>query len=1523
MAYVNGLGKATMNKSASHSNPAGLFPAAKLLPQILLAIVGFASLSQAAVAVNSVSNKDTGANTSLTLPIGGDTWTHSVSGNNTLLIVGVAIHQTGSNESVSTVTHNGKSLTFIGSSSRNKAFRTELWYRLAPDEGTYNIVVTLDSAARFVAGAISFAGVSQSIPLGTYAGVGGYSSSLSVNVSSEEGGMVVDVMGHQNSSTTAAIGAGQTQRWMDATTNGTPSNNAAGYSSTEAGAAGVTMSWNLSSKENCALSAVPIIPSIDSFSYRKLITIDRTKVGVTGTSATTLSNYPVLINVTDNDLRTVGNGGYVEDSNGYDIIFRGVNDDVCGGAGTNPCTLDHQIEKYDQITGEFVAWVRLPSLNTNAASSDTAFYMYFGNKSISSSLEAATGVWDSNFQAVWHMSDNAASTTVLQSTSVTTPGNGIAAADTNTKSTTGQIYGALSFNGSSDYIHQSSTSWTMDPQGYTLSAWIQTGTASGHKIIGFEDQRTGTASYSFDRMLWIGTDGKAYAGCYSGGVDTAASTSAVNDSSWHYLAAQINDTGNMLRIYVDGTLNSSTNTGGNCSKYKGYWRIGSYKIARWPSASDGYYAGNIDEVRISSTIRSADWIKTDYNNQSSPSTFYSIGSLEESPITQIELISFTAENYSGVVHLQWQTGYEIDNLGFRIYREGAVGLVRITPSMIAGSALMARGRTALASGRTYVWQDVVDSSAQSSRYWLEDIDTKGKSTWHGPAATVKGGSEPPSQLQSMLLSYLGKGASNTQGDGWEWNAWTNREALMQRPVSAMRIAFESSSPDEAVWSEEYPLAAGAILEADALYAQPDPWRDAWVKILVNREGWYRVTQPELVQAGLSPSANPKNLQLYADGVELPLVVHTCGGMTRSSVGNGSSHRKKSTYRFHRLACEAEFGENDWIEFYGTALDTPWSDTRAYWIVEGNQPGKRIVTVDGSSWMSGLSSLTTTIEYKPKLIYWSGLLNGDGDNFFGPVVNAEGDEESVRLDHLDALASNDGVLQVKLQGVTAIGHDIEVQVNGTVAGRLAFEGQSAGAESFLLPPGLLMPGENIIRLVALNGEEDISLIEYLRISYHRRLETREDSLQVSAPAYCPITVEGFTSPVISVVDVTDPLEPKMVAGNIAPKEDRYAVTAMAEGSGGRTLYVFADTQVQTPAAVKWIRRMDWYGRTRGADVVIISHTDFVRKLPPLKKQYEAEGFTVALADVEEIYDEFSYGNKTPYALKDFLAKALVDWDRKPKYLLLVGDASFDPRNYLGLGDFDFLPTKLIDTTLLETASDDWFADFDEDGVPEIAVGRLPARTQYEASVQVEKIVAYKQAAMGGSPGSWAEKIVLVADRNDGFEFESATDGLSDLVPGSFSVSKIYRGLMGNAAARAQVLQDMNAGALLVNYLGHGAVDLWQNLITGSDASELTNGARLPLVIAMTCLNGYFSDIYTESLAEALMKASNGGAVGVWTSSGLTEPGSQEVMNDELFIQLFHYGRDLGEAVIRAKESVQNPDVRKTWILFGDPTMRLPF
>jgi len=337
-------------------------------------------------------------------------------------------------------------------------------------------------------------------------------------------------------------------------------------------------------------------------------------------------------------------------------------------------------------------------------------------------------------------------------------------------------------------------------------------------------------------------------------------------------------------------------------------------------------------------------------------------------------------------------------------------------------------------------------------------------------------------------------------------------------------------------------------------------------------------------------------------------------------------------------------------------------------------------------------------------------------------------------------------------------------------------------------------------------------------------------------------------------------------------------------------------------------------------VIVSHGDFIDSLSSLEALRRSQGLSVGVVDIEDVYDEFNFGMKSPQALKDFLSHAGSSWSRPPRFVLLVGDASFDPRNYLGFGDQDYVPTKLIETVYLETASDDWFVDFDNDGLPEMAIGRLPVQTAEEAATVVSKMIGYKKSGE-------KKEALLVADRVDNpddFDFEGASEEVRALLPAPILVRKIFRGqFSSDAQAKAELLGGINQGPLLVNFIGHGSVAVWNgSLLTANDAESLINGLQLPLFVNMTCLNGFFQDPSGDSIAEALLKAQGGGAIAIWASSGFTEPDKQAVMNKEMIRLLFNgENLTLGEAAVRAKASTSDQDIRRTWILFGDPTTKL--
>jgi hypothetical protein len=237
--------------------------------------------------------------------------------------------------------------------------------------------------------------------------------------------------------------------------------------------------------------------------------------------------------------------------------------------------------------------------------------------------------------------------------------------------------------------------------------------------------------------------------------------------------------------------------------------------------------------------------------------------------------------------------------------------------------------------------------------------------------------------------------------------------------------------------------------------------------------------------------------------------------------------------------------------------------------------------------------------------------------------------------------------------------------------------------------------------------------------------------------------------------------------------------------------------------------------------------------------------------------------------------------------------------------------------LKSASDGWFVDFQNTGLDELAIGRLPVQTPEQADLVVGKLIS-----RGTPTGPWAKKAVMIADVPDSWNFESSVATLKTLLPAAIASSTTTINIASTPSPRDAVLTAMNDGSLFVDYVGHGSVELWNhNVLTQSDAAALQNANRLPFVAAMTCLNAYFHDLFTFSLAESLLTAPNGGAVAVWSSSTLTEPGPQMVMNQELLRHIFGTSTTIGQAIQKAKQATSDPDVRRSWNLLGDPSMKL--
>src|SRR5207302_811448 len=265
--------------------------------------------------------------------------------------------------------------------------------------------------------------------------------------------------------------------------------------------------------------------------------------------------------------------------------------------------------------------------------------------------------------------------------------------------------------------------------------------------------------------------------------------------------------------------------------------------------------------------------------------------------------------------------------------------------------------------------------------------------------------------------------------------------------------------------------------------------------------------------------------------------------------------------------------------------------------------------------------------------------------------------------------------------------------------ISFNKQEHTVNQIQIPRPYLMEGNNTVRLETLDGNSDISDVDYIRLTYYHTYRAENDALTFSSPYIAPMMINGFTTPQVRVFDITNPNAVVQVNANVHQKGTSYVVN-VPEGNANRILMAVADSRVQHPASITTNTPSNLTSSDNRADFVILTHPSFRDAVTPLADLRRSQGLETMVVSIEDVYDEFSYGAPSRDAIKDFFAYARNNWAKAPRYVLLVGDASLDPRNFLNTNHQAFVPTKLIDTLLLTTASDDALVDFDGDGIADI-------------------------------------------------------------------------------------------------------------------------------------------------------------------------------------------------------------------------------
>jgi hypothetical protein len=333
-------------------------------------------------------------------------------------------------------------------------------------------------------------------------------------------------------------------------------------------------------------------PIASAYRYYRTVTIDHTKVGAVG--ATDQQNFPVLVSGVYPYLAATTNGGKVQNPSGYDIAF---STDINGSN-----VLNWEIQSYDPVSGTVNFWVQVPTLSHTA---DTVIYMFYGSPSITVFQGGAGSAWDSNFAAVYHLGNG---TTIGLSDSTL---NGNTLTNHGATASAGPIVGAASFNRTASQF-MSTPSLSLGTV-HTASVWVRPNGQNGAYNFG---PVLGNNTGSNIDPIYVGGSTDSSFGYTQGTAGAGVNVSSMT-GAWHYLVSVRN--GLNISLYLDGASVGSGTLPANEAATIGY-------IGARNSSANLYYTGAATEVRLSNTTRSADWISTEYNNQSSPSTFYAVGS---------------------------------------------------------------------------------------------------------------------------------------------------------------------------------------------------------------------------------------------------------------------------------------------------------------------------------------------------------------------------------------------------------------------------------------------------------------------------------------------------------------------------------------------------------------------------------------------------------------------------------------------------------------------------------------------------------------------------------------------------------------------------------------------------------------------------------------------------------------------------------------------------------------------------------
>ena len=737
----------------------------------------------------------------------------------------------------------------------------------------------------------------------------------------------------------------------------------------------------------------------------------------------------------------------------------------------------------------------------------------------------------------------------------------------------------------------------------------------------------------------------------------------------------------------------------------------------------------------------------------------------------------------------------------------------------------------------------------------------------------------------------------------------------------------------------------------------------WVRFEAPEEGIYKIDFNLLSTMGFDPiSIDPRTIKIYNNG----------GKVLPENV----SAPRPVDLQENAIKVVGEedgkFDQGDYILFYGRGTnfwdyDTttgvirryhhPYSDHNYYWISFGGENGKRVKDKVGLNTTPGYiqkNTLAYTDVEDDKINIGKTGREWYGDDFSQAVLSR------TYINSLNGRIDNSEIkYTLRFANASSGPLTLKADENGTAIFSQILGGYGTARYTAGVPytriasySGVLPDNRSVLKIsIVPTSVTTVGYLDYIEISYTKDIKAFEDKVEFfskDTTAVIEYHLHDFTSTNIEVFDVTDYSNVKQVT-NFVQLSGGDAKFQISEEKGRVKKYIAVGShKYLTPVNFESISNSNLRGIAEGAKYIIITPKEFREAADRLKEYRENEAripVSTVVVNVDEIYNEFSCGMLDVSGIRDFIKYAYDNWQITPEYVCLFGKGTYDYKNIEGFND-DLIPTYQTPESLRllsSYTSDDFFATVDGiDSNIDLVAGRIPAKNLDEANGYVNKVIDYE---LHSKKGVWRNLITLVADDGltsttyEGSEHTAPTEWIANqILPQSFDLDKIYLAdypvvITGAGRRKPQVNQAIidaiNNGTLLINYIGHGSPEVWAHEIVFEKSVTIPqlHNKEYFFLVAATCDFAYYDIPNFESGAEELLFLKNAGMIASFNSARLVFSGLNHSLNYQFLNDLLDSQRDtlnlikpMADAYFTTKQSFNGTNDKK-YHLFGDPVLRL--